>query len=251
MIDQIFSLANSLKEKQIPPLLRRILNVTFVGGITSYLFTRFYFEYDLLNPLDYNANYKFFVEGEFIIPAAIFFITWVGTTVISHIIFRVPSYWLSNKIRAAIINFSLATKLSDEQMNEIKNEVSKIQSIPFDNVMLALHQEIKKSVTAKELAGIRKGSERLKSNIENDAKLLVRAFLAIVCYFITIPFFGWILLTILVIASIVAYALLFIGYQLADIFPIFIDRVLIEMNSYVEKIKSMKSNKNNNVSSTL
>ena len=167
MLDQLFSFARDIKDKEISPLLKRILNLLFVSGIASKIFIVFYFDYQLINLLDYRSYYIFFINGDFFIPLTIFAIIWGGTIFIGYLFFSVPNFILNSKFTARILKFSLIESLSPKKIEDIDSRLDRIGiSTISDHGIIALFEQIKSSFSIQDFSKINKNIAIVQANIE-------------------------------------------------------------------------------------
>ncbi|MBI3502004.1 MAG: hypothetical protein HY063_09430 [Bacteroidetes bacterium] len=97
-----------------------------------------------------------------------------------------------------------------------------------------LYQEIKKSFTPKEQEEMKKQINLYKRRVTTDSVLLLRTLIAIIIFYLTIDYFGWLLLLILLTILIISFVLLVIGYQMAELLPIGIRRISAEIEQYIK-----------------
>lgn len=82
----LFIFNGYLEGKDYMPVIRKIINPLFTLILSSYFYERYFFSYDWLNLTDYKAILDFIIKGKFIIPASIFLIIHVITSIFSLIV---------------------------------------------------------------------------------------------------------------------------------------------------------------------
>ena len=146
--------------KDSPQILKRIFNILLVGSITSFLFVRAYFEYDIIDASNYQGLYQFFINGEFIVPFALFFIIWYLTQGIGGLIF--------NKLTTS-----------------------------FEGNMFGfLTDRIKKPTNQKVLRKLKRRSLSFQQSITSDFTMFFRTQIALILYCINVPHFSLLLCTV-------------------------------------------------------
>jgi hypothetical protein len=235
MIEQIVSFANELKDHQVSPLIRLLLNFLFVGGISSFIFIEFYFDYELLDISDYKGYFRFFINGEFIVPLGIFFIMWNVTRWISFLLFKFPNFIMGVRLRNAILRFSFLKTMPEQKLIEAEISIAKAESISKDEILAKIFLLVKKRISRVDFRKLRRNADRVQTNLENEFTVLVRAFIATTIYFSTVAHFGWLLLVVLYVTILIIAILLFIGYHLAEVLPIVLDKAIIEIDKIYKR----------------
>lgn len=235
MIEQFIPLTKYFKEGVFVPSIKRILNFCFVLSTSSFLFTKLYFKYSLIDITDYKAQIEFIVSGHFFIPISIFFLVWSITNLFSKGVFLIFNHFISENIKSKILNFTIDHNKIIKNIRAASNDTQKIEQ--KQEWFVTIYNSIKPSILPKELALFYKRLEKSKSRIENDSVLLLRAFIATVVYFSTISYFGWTLLIILFFVFIILFSLLIIGFQFAELMPSILNKFIYEMENYIEAKK--------------
>lgn len=229
----MLSFASELKNHQISPLLRRITTIVFISGITSYIFKTFYYQYELIDFLDYRGAYKFIVDGEFIVPAGIFFIVWFATDFISFISFKLGNLILSTKLRRKIYKFSFFRSYQKERFKSVENALI-LQGGADRDAWLDLFTLIRNSISSVDLVKLQKNIGRVQSNIEKEFLLLIRGSIATILYFSTIDYFGWKLFLIFFLIAVYISFSLYLAYLLAEIIPVLLYKTFDELEALID-----------------
>ena len=122
MLGEILEFGEKFSDAKLYRLIRRPLNLLFIGSIASFLFERFYFKYRFLEIADYQGIATYFVRGGFFVPLCVFVL--VGATcstfVATLIYFPTEGLaalaerrkWLSKYTRRRVEKFVSASKKS-------------------------------------------------------------------------------------------------------------------------------------------
>src|SRR6185436_16622118 len=214
MIEKLLPLAEYLKEKTLFPSVKRVLNFCFVLGISSFLFEKYYFKYSLLDITDYKRQYEFIAHGIFIIPFSIFFLVWALTGLLGNGLFTIFNYGITEKYRKKILEFSFHKSKTGKQLKRVDAMIQENMIVkPKKDWYITIYNSLKSSFTPKEYRRMINDLEQFKQKSISDSILVLRAMVAIFIYFLTITYFGWLLLTLLLITLFSCIILLVLAYQ--------------------------------------
>lgn len=214
------NLAYALAESRIALRVRLLLNTIFVVGISSYLFESFYFDYELLDLANYRAIYWFFVDGSFIVPAAIFFVTLKVTSFLGTTLFKVPNLLLGESIKRKIRRYSIDRNFPEGVLsNEQQAAVEKFVSFETGPSLKDLFRSFSKLIDSAKLARIQNKANIAQATVEAEFVLVVRALFAMLIYFNNVSHFGWFLLVIIILILVSSVVLQTLAYQFAEIIP--------------------------------
>lgn len=236
MIDQILNFADYLKDKNLFPFLRQLLNLLLTISISSFIFEKFYFEYIWINPDDYKSILNFLLKGYFFIPFSIFFIVWTSTYLFSYLSFSLFNFYIAEKYKEKIIRFSFEKNEAKQRMEKLTQglkveSVEKVDSRWFIQYFKVLKKEIKPEMYQK----MHHTLHTLQDNMIKNFTLFFRGFIASTIYLFIIPHFGWLLYLLLLIIMIVSSFLFSLGYQLAELVPTLAIKAAYEMNNFIKK----------------
>ena len=238
MIDQVKKVGDLIGKKKLFPLAQHLLNFLFVISISSFLFEKFYFKYKLLDITDYQVIYNFLIKGNFAVPISIFFIVWVLTFFISKYAFIVANSALSKRFREKInkIEAEILKEKSIQEPSSIKDDREK-------DWVRFLVEEIKASNTKKDLNRILAFMRKKKDECQDEFVVVLRGLIAVSIYFSAVPYFGYLLFSILIAAFLIYVFLLVSLYQLMELTP----DIIFKIRKYYddEKTDDVKSESTN------
>lgn len=231
-------LLKHLKEKKYFTIIKHVLDLLFVFYISSYVFIRCYFQYQLLDLDNYKLVVQFFLNGEFIIPTSIFLVIWITTYLISFYLFKFSNLILTRKFKEKINKLEI----------DIKNEIAKTSEGTLSTMGMSIRQRygyewyiqlyniIKTQVSKEKWAEAVNAMNMHQQVLEYDFTVIFRGFLAVIIYFISVNYFGWIHFTILTITFISYTIHLTSAYQLI----VFTPDIVYRIRSFVENVPSEK-----------
>jgi len=187
------------------------LNIIFICSITSFVFERYYFKYRLLPIDDVNSIYDFFIRGHFIVPFALFYAFWILTIALRMLLFQVPNAFISKKFGSILTKFMVWYLVSKKSKFSSPNVLPKSKSLDW----------VVKSLPDTELEDRSLIKKTLQSHqsLESDFTLVLRGFIAITLYFISIDYFGWRMFLILLLILLFTWILQFMKYQFVEATP--------------------------------
>lgn len=238
MNQYLFFIGDYLKGKPVYPTFRRVLNLLFSISLTSFLFEKFYFKYSWLDITDYKSILNFFIKGNFFVPFSLFiiihyFLDWLSDTVFtlstmkktSKIIKKIWDYQFSKSDYKAILE-----KTNDNPVVDLPEAFNK-------SYILSIYDHLVKSIPAEQWTAMEKALDDQKRSTQESFKLAFKALVTITIYFITIPYFGWILYSLVLVVLTFILIGLYYGYLLMEIVPSAIRRFHIEVIKYLQSIK--------------
>lgn len=227
MFDQVLNIASKVSERSISIRIKALLNILFVGSLTSAVFEYVFFEYILIDAEDYENVYRFFIDGQFFIPLSLFFLLWHTTDLAGSLIFKLPNMYVERKFKKSVINFSIEKfSFFDNMDPEAKRIADQVVKIPSDSWTIELLKEFKKST---DYVKISKGLNIARDRLSNESVLIFRAFILITIYFNSIEYFGWSLYVLLFFTIVFIAFINCLAYQFIQIVPLLLwkmDKVL-------------------------
>lgn len=235
MVNDTLSLFKFLHANKLFVAVKVFANHIFVICISSALFEKFYFKYELLNFSDYNALYDFFIKGAFIVPFSIFFVIWLSTFLVAFGLFtllnqRISKKWVK-KIHAR--KFISKKKLKDINNGAKHAKGVKISDRIGDKWYVTLYNRVKESVTPQQVRKIYNDFSKMQRSAADHFVMLFRGLIAVIIFYSTIPHFGCLLLGILIICFILYSLILVFIYQFAELMPEVVRKIDVEMQEYI------------------
>lgn len=249
MIESLLNIFK-FKNNEASFLLKRTLNILFVSGIASFIFKAVYFEYELIDFLNYKGYYIFFINGDFIVPLSLFGISWYGTLFISYVLFRIPSYLVGIRIQRGLLKLSFKN-ISKEKAQDIDDRVKKVSGLGGKDFYFKFFEGIKKSISSEDLSKIQSRAIYLQRKLEFNFTVLIRGICATIFYFINVPHFGWVLLVVLLIASGMITILMYVQYFLFEAIPILVFKGLEGIDHYLKEIEEANKKNPSNLDNTV
>lgn len=225
MNEYLFVVGDYLKGKPTYPVIRRLLNLLFSISLTSFLFKIFYFPYRLYDITDYKSIISFFIEGNFFVPFSIFIIIHYFLDWISEGFFALFTLRKSSEIVTEIYNYELNKYDYKSVLGKINNNPFIKMPINFNKSVIGdLIRHLSNEITVVQLQEAEVQLEVQKTNTKESFKLSVKACLTFTVYFFIVPYFGWVLYTlVMIVLFFVAFGLYF-SYLIMDILPVIISR---------------------------
>lgn len=218
---------NFIKSKNLFPLTKDLLNILFVLSISSFIFEKFYFKYDLIDVTDYKIVYAFFVKGDFAIPLSIFFISWALTNILGNLTFLLANSALTNYFRRQIERTEIELK---KEFDKVEKNVKEVHNISMKerygkDWINYLIEKIKLSFSQAEYEKLLRYMSKTKIEKEDEFVILLRGLIAISIYVCVVPYFGKILYFLL-ISTFLFYVLIIVSiYQLMELTPELISKI--------------------------
>ncbi len=232
MKNQITEFGDLIRSKKLFPLAKHLLNFLFVVSISSFLFEKYYFKYELLDITDYKKIYTFLVKGNFAVPLTLFFITWIITYSISTYAFVFANMALSKRFRKKINEIEIELEKKADKIDtaaEITHGISFKEKYGKDWVTFLI-EKIKASYTSKDLERLLKYMSKVKVEKEDEFVILFRGLIAVSIYVCVIPYFGGILYCLLLLSFLTYVFILVSIYQLMELTPEIIFKIRTHFN---------------------
>jgi hypothetical protein len=226
MKEFLFFITDYLKGKSVYAPVVKIMDFLFSVSITSYIFSKVYFPYTLINLTDYRGIYSFFVNGDFWPPFIIFLIIYFGLGFIAQSIFILTNLRYELKIKTKILAYGRKKKDLNRLFKNINN--NPIAPIPFKvnhTYLLQYIQKIKDSVKPEQWKNALNKMERTKENLLSNFKVTIKAIIAITLYFMSLSHFGWLLYLISLLVLISLLIFFFLSHLLLEILPVAVQKV--------------------------
>lgn len=143
----------------------------------------------------------------------------------------------SSKIIKKIWDYELS-KSDYKEILEItnKNPVVELPEAINKSSILSVYNYLVKSIPAEQWAALEKALEDQKDSTKESFKLAFKALITITIYFITIPYFGWVLYCLVLLMLVCILIGLYYGYLLMEIVPSAIHRFHTEVIKYLQSI---------------
>ncbi|MBT1710756.1 hypothetical protein KK062_21120 [Fulvivirgaceae bacterium PWU5] len=233
-MDTITALADKLLDGRLSAKIKAFLNVVLVGSVTSATFKCAYFEYDILAFDDHKGYYQFFINGDFLVPAFLFYVLWWGTDLFAKVLFTILSIRVVRKYQRRIEAYVVKkfTGIDSYEMETKERLVLFIKATKADWIHELLRQT-NQSISSTEYARLLSKRRSAQLQFERDFVLLFRVFLAATVYFNTIPHFGHLLYGALILVIAINGLLLLVAYRIADIIP----RIVNNLGSILEALE--------------
>jgi ABC-type multidrug transport system fused ATPase/permease subunit len=241
MSNRISEFGDLIRRKKLFPLAKHLLNFLFVVSISSFLFEKFYYKYQLLDVTDYKTIYAFLVKGDFAIPLTIFFIVWVLTFSISTYAFVFANMALSKFFRKKMNKLEIDLKKQSDDVEkaaEITHGISFKEKYGKDWFEFLI-EKIRASYTTNDLQSLLAYMSKIKSEKEDEFVILFRGLIAVSIYVTITPHFGKWLYIILLIAFLIYVFVIVSTYQLMELTP----DVIIKIKKHFRKNESSQENK--------
>lgn len=235
MVNDTLSLFKFLHANKLFVAVKVFADQIFVICISSALFEKFYFKYELLSFTDYKAIFNFFIKGEFIVPFSVFFIVWLCTFLFAFGIFSLVNQSISKKWVKKIHSkrFISKKKIKDIDKGAKNTKGIKISDRFGDKWYVALYNRIKASITPQQVRKIQNDFSKAQRSAASHFNMIFRGLIAVLIFFNTVPHFGWILFSVLMICFILYSVILVFIYQFTELMPEVVRKIDIEMQEYI------------------
>jgi len=215
-----------LEGKPLYAPLVKVFDILFTVSITSFIFTRFYFPYSLIDITDYKTLYRFFIDGHFWIPLMICTVVHYAIGLSSSLLFSLTTQWQS----ARWIEDALKTRFTKKDIKVFFRTLNDNPFVPRTqriepSSFFKYYEHIKNSVPPEQWTESLKLVDKKKKEIKTNFKLVAKAGIAVSLYFIGLGYFGWVLYA----GSIVLFAGLlvffFYVFLILDVAPVVIRKM--------------------------
>lgn len=242
MSEYFFIIGDYLKGKPVYPVIRRFLNLLFSTSLTSFLFEKFYFKYTLYDITDYKSILSFFINGNFFVPFSIFIIIHYFLDWISDGFFLVFTLRKSSEVVTEIYNYELNKYDYRNIVDTInKNPIIKMPIKFNKSVISNLLKHLSHELTIEQWQEAEILLEEQKTATKESFKLSIKAFLTFTVYFFIVPYFGWLLYSLVIFVLFLISFGLYFAYLLMDILPAIITRFQHHVSIYLsEEIKTVE-----------
>jgi hypothetical protein len=227
MTDILIYIADRLKGKSLFPFFRTLLNIIFSVSIADSIFSKTHPDITLPSTLDYQKIWTFFIQGHFAIPLIIFLLVYLGTQGFTTLFFMYFGDYHNFKLTKKI----LAYKIEKNEVHEGIEGISEVSNkFPIVDItkekLLEMYNKLKVVYDKKKLIKLEAFLEEGKTTITDNFTTVLRGLIATTIYFATIPSFGWLLFTIVVLLFIFLFVILLLGYKLLDIIPALMSKAI-------------------------
>jgi hypothetical protein len=223
-------ISNYLNGKPVSPVILKTIDITLTVSLTSILFQKVYFHYDILDITDYKGIIRFFTSGQFIIPFTLFFLIHFSIKAISSAIFTIAAHFISVKWLNRILTYEF--KLADVEnfLNIPANQKLPVVPLVLDSSFIfKTYSHIKKSKTEKQWQKVTDKINRNAKSAKSILNLIIKAIIATIVYYNTIPYFGGFYFSFVLFLLIITLALQFIWHLILDIAPAAVRKFDVEM----------------------
>jgi len=236
MKEFLIYVSDYLKGKSIYSPALRFLNFYLSASISSSIFKRFYFNYSLLDLADYKGIYNYFIRGDFAVALLLFTIVHYGIGIVGESIFSLMTLKKSNEWTSLILKLKIKKKDYALFFKAINNNPIAPAPIKFDKgVIIKYFELLKKSISAEDWEKAKKAAELKKEEMKNNFKLAFKGIVALTIFFMSVPYFGWILYGISMLISLAGMAFFFYIYVVLDVFPLFVRKIDVEMTALIQQ----------------
>lgn len=212
LVDKLFFVVTGyLDDKDILPIVQKIINPLLTINVSSYLFERFYFKYHWLDVTDYKSILTFFIKGGFVIPISLF--------IVVHFFF----FFITNTA------FYGVNKLIDRVLK--KADFPEEEKFRYYKVIKANEKNFNKKKLAVLLP-------KAKIELREKVLLLLKIMIVSTLYFVILPSFGTILFVILLLILLILLLFYWMIYLLFDLVPPAIKKLLSEEERLLQEHKS-------------
>ncbi len=171
----------------------RFLNLTLSVAITSFVFRKVYFDYSLLDIIDYKGMCLFFVNGNFAVPLILFTILHYGIDFLAGSVFSLATLHFTSKWIDRINSFKI--KKRDFSIFKVINR-NPVIPVPakFDKgVILKYYEPLKNSIPQEEWEKAKKVFEKKKKEISRNFRLALKGMVTLTVFLISVPYLGLLL----------------------------------------------------------
>jgi hypothetical protein len=236
------SIFEFLHQNKLFPALKVFLNHLFVVSISSFLFETIYFKYDILDISDYKSIYNFFVKGDFVVPFALFFITWLITFLISTGLFNIINTIITKRLNDKYLNKKF---ISDEQIKKIEWSAEVARGVKLseeigDKWYIVVYNRIKESINPEQKRKIYYKFQKMQRSSSDDFIMIFRGFISLIIFFCIQEYFGWVLFSLVLICFIIYCIILIFIYQVAETLPVIINKIDKEISD-LKELKELKN----------
>ncbi len=199
--------------------IRRIIDIIFSWSISSFLFEKFYYAYSFLNITDYKEIAAFFIRGEFFVPFMLFILVHSTLHFSGYAIFTYTTYRQSSKWTQSILRWDLKIK----RYAQIFKEVNSRGVVPYKisaDWFYKTYSLIKANTKPEQWQHAYNVLKEEQKNIRHNFLLAYKAFFAVIVYFITVPYFGWLFFSIVLLLIITFLVLLWYMYNWLEVLPL-------------------------------
>lgn len=230
-------LDNYLNGKATFGPIRRILDMIFSASIASFLFKRFYFNYQFLDITDYKGIFEFFLDGRFFIPLALFAFVHYGLYLISSIFFILTTTRQSRKWVQSIIRAKVTKKDITGTRKQLKKHAITRNYINLTPSWIAdTYKILKESITQEQWKNAETMVKQTSQNVERNFQLNIKVLVTISIYFFfTAPYFGVILYILSTIALLATMIFFWYSYLVLDVLPTLVRKIDYELQQIVKQ----------------
>lgn len=235
-MDWIAVIIDNFSKDKLWPSTKRLLSIAFVLIVTSNIFEKNYYPYKLNMWNDYEAHFRYIVDGHFMVPFGIYFLIWISSNYFGTFIFIIINQLISDKFKSKIINISINRNEYKQQANKINNLIEvPVNKNSKKEWFVTVYDQLKRSISKEKYQTLISELEGNKINLQSDFILLIRFVLAIVVIFNSSIQIGIFLSILMILVPIVSTLTIVIKYQFAELLPIALQKLSSEMESYIKE----------------
>lgn len=227
MTDLLIYFADTIKGKSYYPIVRTFFNLIFLTSITNYVLSKTHPSLAFPKTLALNEITKFFIDGRFFIPLVIFVLVYLFTSFIGGLLFMWLGDLKNQKINKRIAKFQIKKNDLVESVNTIEEVSEKILILDLTkDKLMGLYKSLKPAFKKRDYEIMKEKLEESKQILGLNFDLTLRAFFAVIIYFITLEAFGCLLFILSLFTLLVCMALLLIAYKIVDLLPRIMERAI-------------------------
>jgi len=231
-----FFIGDYLRGKPVYQPLSRILNLLFSISISSFLFEKFYFKYNLLDVTDYKGILDFLIKGQFVVPFAIFLIVHYVLSYGSDMLFSIVTFRTVAKWQKYAYELEFTKRESKKILKKIyQNSFIELPQKMDTPTIIRWYKHIKTTTDISTWNKIRTNLEQMELNINRNFNFAIKSAIVISIYFSNVSYFGWILYTAVLAVIIGLIIGLRAGYIAIKFLPIVVQRLIDQAEKYLEE----------------
>lgn len=233
MVEQLLQIGDLIVQKRYIIYLQAFFNIVLVGSLTSYLYINFYGGYTIYSITDYKEIINFFLSGEFIKVGAIFFVSFLTTSIFSGILFEILNQITRNKIKSAILE-AKGFKELEEFEAELQNELEHKYIKKPPRMLYVIYPYLKEIAESDEFFETMQDLEMNKHELRNSFLFVIRLVICLFFYW-TGSIIGLELLILGTLISLIFLWLIIFLNQFYDLIPELLSIAFEKLEGYFKK----------------
>lgn len=236
----ILKIAELIRHGKILTVVKPFLSVIMVAGITYAIYHKRYGAVVLPDEFSLKKTSEYFLNGDFIVPFGIFFFVWAMTSIICGAFFDLINSKITDWIWKHInpLNFIDPTRT----VEDAKLNAGTLVGVPRKQWAVRMYEAVRNKINNQKIEEINKRLQLAQLEYASDFVLIIRSIIAIVIYFNSVTYFGWILFLALMLLEIVLIVLTFIGFQFSALLPMVASKYTEEYKKHERQEKLLLGN---------